>query len=108
MLPVDRLRVLEADYQTAYRGDAKRMKHVVLLGDSVFDNGAYVGSSPALVHQLHQLLPGGWAANLNARDGAVIAEIRHQLQKLPPGGDPPGDQRWGKRRADADGCAGSK
>jgi hypothetical protein len=69
----------------ACRRDAKRMKHVVLLGDSVFDNGAYVGSSPALVHQLHQLLPGGWAADLNARDGAVIGEIRHQLEQLPPG-----------------------
>jgi hypothetical protein len=61
------------------------MKHVVLLGDSVFDNGAYVGSAPALVHQLHQLLPRGWAADLNARDGAVIAEVRYQLEKLPTG-----------------------
>jgi hypothetical protein len=34
----------------------------------------------ALVHQLHQLFP-GWAADLNARDGAVIAEIRYQLEK---------------------------
>src|SRR3954469_19517412 len=85
MLPVDRFRSIGGRYQMPCRRDAKRMKHVVLLGDSVFDNGAYVGSSPALVHQLHQLLPGGWAANLNTRDGAVIAEIRHQLQKLPPG-----------------------
>jgi hypothetical protein len=37
------------------------------------------------VHQLHQLLPGGWAANVNARNGAVIAGVRYQLEKLPPG-----------------------
>jgi hypothetical protein len=61
------------------------MKHVVLLGDSVFDNGAYVGSDPDVVRQLHQLLPTDWCADLRARDGAVISDIRSQLSALPSG-----------------------
>jgi hypothetical protein len=69
----------------ACRRDAKRMKHVVLLGDSVFDNGAYVGSSPALVQQLHQLLPGRVGCRFECAGRRVIGEIRHQLEQLPAG-----------------------
>ena len=64
-------------------GAANRMKRVVLLGDSVFDNGAYVGADPDVVHQLRQLLPEGWGADLNARDGAVMADIPAQMRSLP-------------------------
>jgi hypothetical protein len=64
-------------------GAANRMKRVVLLGDSVFDNGAYVGTDPDVVHQLRQLLPEGWGADLNARDGAVMADIPAQMRSLP-------------------------
>ncbi|HEY2186683.1 MAG TPA: SGNH/GDSL hydrolase family protein [Xanthobacteraceae bacterium] len=60
------------------------MKHVVLLGDSIFDNAAYVGSDPDVVRQVRQLLPEGWRATLNARDGSVIADIPAQLRVLPP------------------------
>jgi lysophospholipase L1-like esterase len=60
------------------------MKHVVLLGDSIFDNAAYVGSDPDVVRQVRQLLPEGWRATLNARDGSVIADIPAQLRALPP------------------------
>src|SRR3954454_19213858 len=59
------------------------MKHIVLLGDSVFDNGAYIGHDANVVRQLRQLLAPGWKAVLNARDGAVIADIEAQLGKLP-------------------------
>jgi hypothetical protein len=59
------------------------MKRVVLLGDSSFDNGAYVGAAPDVVRQLRQLLPEGWRADLNARDGAVMADIPGQLRALP-------------------------
>ena len=64
-------------------GAANTMKRVVLLGDSVFDNGAYVGTDPDVVHQLRQLLPEGWGADLNARDGAVMADIPAQMRSLP-------------------------
>jgi hypothetical protein len=59
------------------------MKHIVLLGDSVFDNAAYVGSGPDVVRQVRELLPEGWRASLSARDGAVIADIPSQLLSLP-------------------------
>jgi hypothetical protein len=58
------------------------MKHVVLLGDSVFDNGAYVGGGPDVVTQLRQRLPAGWRATLAAVDGGVIRDIPHQLERV--------------------------
>jgi GDSL-like Lipase/Acylhydrolase family len=61
------------------------MKNVVLLGDSVFDNGAYVGQDTDVLRQLRQLLAPGWKAVLNARDGAVISDMEAQLGKLPSG-----------------------
>jgi hypothetical protein len=59
------------------------MTHIVLLGDSVFDNAAYVGSGPDVVRQLRENLPPGWRATLLAVDGATIANVTAQLQKLP-------------------------
>ena len=61
------------------------MAHIVLLGDSIFDNAAYVAGGPDVVRQLRALLPAGWRATLNARDGAVIADIPAQLRRLPEG-----------------------
>ena len=59
------------------------MGHVVLLGDSVFDNGAYVGRGPDVVAQLRAVLPRGWEATLLAVDGAVIAEVPSQFGRIP-------------------------
>jgi GDSL-like Lipase/Acylhydrolase family len=59
------------------------MTHIVLLGDSIFDNAAYVAGGPDVVRQLRDVLPSGWRATLNARDGAVIADLPQQLQNLP-------------------------
>jgi hypothetical protein len=59
------------------------MSHVVLLGDSIFDNAAYVGSGPDVIRQLKSMFPTGWRATLNARDGAVIAAIPGQLSERP-------------------------
>lgn len=58
------------------------MIHVILLGDSVFDNAAYVGRDPDVRRQLEQMLPQGFKATLLARDGAVIGEIGSQLRWL--------------------------
>ena len=57
--------------------------HVVLLGDSVFDNGAYVGGAPDVVAQLRTHLPEGWQATLAAVDGATTSDVPRQLQRLP-------------------------
>lgn len=59
------------------------MPHVVLLGDSIFDNAAYVGGGPDVVSQLRERLPAGWRATLRARDGAVAADVPYQLDHLP-------------------------
>ena len=59
------------------------MNHVVLLGDSIFANAAYVGSGPDVVTQLEKQLPPGWHASLLAVDGAVIADIGQQLGDIP-------------------------
>jgi len=62
---------------------ALAMIHIILLGDSVFDNAAYVDRNPDVVRQLGQMLPQGRKATLLARDGAVISEIGSQLRGLP-------------------------
>ena len=58
--------------------------HVVLLGDSIFDNAAYTEGGPDVVTQLRGLLPRGWSATLSAVDGAVVSGIAGQLARLPP------------------------
>jgi hypothetical protein len=60
------------------------MTHVVLLGDSIFDNQAYVGAGPDVIVQLREALPSGAAATLCAIDGAVIADVEAQLETIPP------------------------
>lgn len=59
-------------------------QHLVLLGDSIFDNGAYTGGKPDVLAHLQRLLPPGWTASLLARDGATTAGIAAQLARLPP------------------------
>jgi hypothetical protein len=61
------------------------MKHIVLLGDSIFDNAAYVAGGPDVVKQLRQRLPAGWQASLRAVDGSVTSGVQRQLDRLPPG-----------------------
>src|SRR5262245_60903054 len=58
-------------------------KHIVLLGDSIFANTAYVGDGPDVIEQLNRRLPSGARATLNAVDGAVTSAIRLQLQIAP-------------------------
>ena len=59
------------------------MTHVVLLGDSIFDNAAYTGGEPDVVRQLRHHLPQGSKATLGAVDGARIGGVREQLRLLP-------------------------
>lgn len=59
------------------------MPHVVLLGDSIFDNAAYVAAGPDVVAQLREILPSAWRATLLAVDGAVVADVRPQLERIP-------------------------
>jgi hypothetical protein len=59
------------------------MGHVILLGDSVFDNSAYVGAGPDVVAQLRDRLPSGWRASLRAVDGSVVAGLAKQIARIP-------------------------
>lgn len=59
------------------------MRHLALVGDSIFDNAAYVPDGPAVIDHIRTLLPKGWAATLVARDGDVVADVEEQLQQLP-------------------------
>jgi hypothetical protein len=59
------------------------MKHVVLLGDSIFDNKRYVGDGPDVIEQLKAELPPGWTASLGAVDGSTTRDIAGQIAKLP-------------------------
>lgn len=58
------------------------MKQFVLLGDSVFDNAAYVEPHTAVLDHLNQSLPQGWSPLLKARDGSVIADVKNQVEEL--------------------------
>ena len=59
--------------------------YVVLLGDFVFDNGAYVGPGPDVIGDLQQQLRGEWKASLLAVDGSVMTGVPRQLDRLPTG-----------------------
>ena len=61
----------------------KPSHHVVLLGDSIFDNGAYTDGAPDVVTHLRRLLPPGWDATLCAVDGATTGGLDPQLVRLP-------------------------
>jgi hypothetical protein len=67
----------------AARAKEAGSQHVVLLGDSILDNGAYVGGGPDVVHQLRGVLPKGARATLAAVDGSVASGVRLQLQIAP-------------------------
>lgn len=60
------------------------MNHIVLLGDSVFDNAAYVAAgAPDVVKQLRQRLPDDWKATLLAVDGSVTRDVQRQAAQIP-------------------------
>ncbi|HEY7099857.1 MAG TPA: SGNH/GDSL hydrolase family protein [Terriglobales bacterium] len=59
------------------------MAHIVLLGDSIFDNGRYTLGGPDVIAQVRQLLPSGWQASLLAVDGATAENVSAQLRRMP-------------------------
>ena len=64
-----------------------RVKHVgniILLGDSIFDNGAYTSGGPDVISQVRELLPEGWNASLLAFDGATASDVPSQVRLVPP------------------------
>ena len=58
-------------------------KHILLLGDSIFDNQAYTAGEPDVVTHLCQMLPAPWQATLRAVDGATTKELKSQCARVP-------------------------
>ena len=66
-------------------GNDVSVSHVVLLGDSIFDNAAYVAAgNPDVVRQVRQRLPHGSKATLAAVDGSKMRDVREQLRRRLP------------------------
>jgi lysophospholipase L1-like esterase len=59
------------------------MPHIVLLGDSIFDNASYTNGKPDLFTQIKHRLDGKGKASLLAVDGATTRGIESQLARLP-------------------------
>jgi lysophospholipase L1-like esterase len=56
--------------------------HLVLLGDSTFDNAAYTEGGPDVVGYLRRSLGRGDEATLLAVDGALVGDVHDQLHRL--------------------------
>jgi len=59
------------------------MSHLVLIGDSIFDNSPYTRGGPDVVAQVRGLLAPGWEATLLAVDGSTTDHVAGQLGRLP-------------------------
>jgi hypothetical protein len=57
--------------------------HVVLLGDSIFDNGSYTRGEPDVVTHVRNVLPSGSRATLCAVDGATTGGLARQIDRVP-------------------------
>lgn len=60
------------------------MPKLVLLGDSILDNAPYTRPEADTTEHLERLLGSPWQVERLARDGAVMAGMRHQIERLAP------------------------
>ena len=51
------------------------MNHVVLLGDSIFDNGVYVPGEPPVIDQVRERIADADSAILLAIDGDITLDV---------------------------------
>jgi len=59
------------------------MNHIILLGDSIFDNARYTLGAPDVLSQVREILPNDWKASLLAIDGSATQDIPSQLNSIP-------------------------
>ena len=57
--------------------------HIVLLGDSIFDNAAYTDGEPDVVAHLRARLSPPWRVTKGAVDGSVADDLSSQLDLVP-------------------------
>ena len=62
---------------------SQEKKHIVLAGDSIFDNGSYVPGQPDVAQQLRNQLGEDSNVTLLAIDGDVTKDVHNQLTQLP-------------------------
>ena len=60
--------------------------HLVLLGDSVFDNAPYTAGDPAVIDHLQAFLGPGEEATLLAVDGDRVSDVGPQVKSAPSDG----------------------
>ncbi len=58
-------------------------QHLVLAGDSIFDNDGYVVGEAGVIEQLRSTLPASCSASKVAVDGDCIRHVRDQIANLP-------------------------
>ncbi len=59
------------------------MKHIILLGDSIFDNARYVPGGPSVIEHLRRILPKEYRATLLAQDDTITSDVIRQVEQVP-------------------------
>ncbi len=62
---------------------AINMGHIVLLGDSIFDNESYVNRDEDVTAHLRKIIQKDFKVTLCAVDGAMIDGISRQVERIP-------------------------
>jgi hypothetical protein len=86
-IPVEKADAFESEIglQEASTSEApviEASRHIVLLGDSIFDNARYVPGEMPVIEQLRAELP-EWQTTMLAVDGDIVNSIKDQLRCLP-------------------------
>ncbi len=61
----------------------KMKPHIVLLGDSIFDNEKYVPDGLPVIRHLRQIIPPDWQATLVAVDGDETHHVASRTKNIP-------------------------
>ena len=76
------IRVFDLICEAEHYASQIKKHHIVLLGDSIFDNAIYVPDGFSVSRHLLQSVP-AWKTTLLAVDGSVTTEVVDQLTQVP-------------------------
>ena len=60
-------------------------KHIILAGDSIFDNAVYVPGEPCVTEQLRALVGDSSSVSMIAVDGDYVSDVWRQVRSFPEG-----------------------